>query len=58
MHYAVIIILEKNFPVKGYPQRILVHETRCIFEYIFWTKNYDANKLGQLIDISKDNNFQ
>ena len=37
---------------------VLVHETRCIFEYIFWTKNDEATKLDQLIDISKDNNFQ
>ena len=37
---------------------VLVHETRCIFEYIFWTTNHEATKLGQLIDISKYNNSQ
>ena len=37
---------------------VLVHEARCIFEYIFWTTNYEVTKLGQLIDISKHNNFQ
>ena len=31
---------------------------KCIFEYIFWTTTHDVIKLGQLIDISKDNNFQ
>ena len=36
---------------------VLVHETRCISEYIFWTTNH-VTKLGQLIDISKYNNFQ
>ena len=35
---------------------VLVHETRCIFEYIFWTTTHEVTKLGQLIDISKDNN--
>ena len=39
-------------------QWVLVHETRCIFEYIFWTTNHEVTKLGQLIDISKYNNFQ
>ena len=37
---------------------VLVHETGCIFEYIFWTTTHEVTKLGQLIDISKDNNFQ
>ena len=37
---------------------VLVHEIRCIFEYIFWTTNYEVTKLGQLIDISNYNNFQ
>ena len=37
---------------------VLAHETRCIFEYTFWTTTHDVTKLGQLIDISKDNNFQ
>ena len=39
-------------------QWVLVHETTCIFEYIFWATNHEATKLGQLIDISKDNSFQ
>ena len=39
-------------------QWVLVHETRCIFEYIFWTTTHEVTKFGQLIDISKDNNFQ
>ena len=38
-------------------QWVLVHETKCIFENIFWTTNHEATKLGQLIDISKDHNF-
>ena len=37
---------------------ILVHETRYIFEYIFWTTTHEITKLGQLIDIRKGNNFQ
>ena len=37
---------------------VLVHEARCIFEYIFWTTNHKVTKLGQWIDISKYNNFQ
>ena len=36
---------------------VLVLETRCIFQYIFWTTNHEVTKLGQLIDISKGNNF-
>ena len=39
-------------------RRVLVHETRCIFEYTFWTTNHEAIIFGQLIDISKDNTFQ
>ena len=35
-----------------------VHETRCIFEYIFWTTTHKVTKLSQLIDINKGNNFQ
>ena len=31
---------------------VLVHEIRCIFEYIFWTTNYEVTKLSQSIDIS------
>ena len=37
---------------------VLVHEIRCIVEYMFWTTNHEVTKLGQLIDISKYNNFQ
>ena len=37
---------------------VLVLETRCIFGYIFWTTTHEATKLGQLIDISKGDNFQ
>ena len=36
----------------------LVHETRHIFEHIFSTTAHGITKLGQLIDISKGNNFQ
>ena len=36
---------------------VLVHETRYIFEFIFWTTTHEITKLGQLIDISKGNNF-
>ena len=35
-----------------------IFETRWIFEYIIWTTNDEVTILGQLIDISKDNNFQ
>ena len=37
---------------------VFVHETRYIFEYIFWITAHETTKLGQLIDISKGNNFQ
>ena len=37
---------------------VLVHETRCIFECIFWTTTHEVTNLRQLIDISKGNNFQ
>ena len=36
---------------------VLVHETRYIFEYIFWITTHEVTKHGQLIDISKNNNF-
>ena len=36
----------------------IIHETRCIFEYIFCTTNHEVTTLGQLIDISKYYNFQ
>ena len=36
---------------------VLVHETRCIFEYIFWTTTHEVTKLGQFIDISKGDDF-
>ena len=35
----------------------LVYETRCIFEYIFWTTTQEVTKLGQLIDKNKGDNF-
>ena len=35
----------------------LIHETRYVFEYIFWTTTHEVTKRGQLIDISKGNNF-
>ena len=37
---------------------VLVHEIGCISKYIFWITNHEVTKLGQLIDISKYNNFQ
>ena len=37
---------------------VLLHETGCIFEYIFWTTTHYITKHIQLIDISKGNNFQ
>ena len=37
---------------------VLVHETECIFEYIFWNTTHKVIKLDQLIGISKDNNLQ
>ena len=39
-------------------QLVLVHETRCIFVDVFWTATHEVTKLGQLVDISKGNNFQ
>ena len=36
---------------------VLVHETECIFKYIFWTTTHWVTKLGQLIDIRKVSNF-
>ena len=36
---------------------ILVHEAGCIFDYILWTTTHQVTKLGQLIDINKENNF-
>ena len=38
--------------------RILVHETGCMYEYIFWTTTHLVTKLGQLIDTSNGNSFQ
>ena len=37
---------------------VLIHETECIFEFIFWTTTHWVTKLGQVIDISKGKNFQ
>ena len=37
---------------------VLVHETRCIFEYIVWTTTHEVTKLGQLKDINKGNNVE
>ena len=37
---------------------VLIHETGCIFEYIFWTTTHKVTKLGKLINISKCDNFQ
>ena len=37
---------------------VLVNETGCIFQHIFWTRTHKVIKLGQLVDINKDNNFQ
>ena len=37
---------------------VLVQETGCNFEYIFWTTTHKATKLGQLTDICKGNNCQ
>ena len=39
-------------------QQVLVHETRHIFGYIFLTTTHEVTKFGQVIDISKGNNFQ
>ena len=36
---------------------VLAHETRCIFDYIFWTTTHQVIKLRQSKDISKGNNF-
>ena len=33
-------------------------ETSCIFEYICWATTHEVTEHGQLIDISKGNNFQ
>ena len=37
---------------------VLVHETGCIFEYMFWTTTHEVTKLSQLTDICEGNNFQ
>ena len=37
---------------------VLVHETLCNFEYIFWTTTHKVAKLDQLIDINEGNNFK
>ena len=54
----VFVFLTIPWFTKSVTSRVLVHETRCVFEYIFWTTTHEVTKLGQLIDISKDNNFQ
>ena len=55
----VFVILTIPWFTKSVTSRwVLVHEIRCIFEYMFWTTNHEDTKLGQLIDISKYNNFQ
>ena len=35
---------------------VLVHETKYIFEYIFWTATHEVTKLDHSIDISNGNN--
>ena len=37
-------------------QWVLVHETRNLFEFIFWTTTHEVTKLGQSIHISSGNN--
>ena len=37
---------------------MLVYETGCIFEYVFWTTTRQVAKLGQLIDINKEKRFR
>ena len=55
----VFVLLTIPWFTKSVTSRyVLVHEIRCIFEYIFRTTNHEATKLGQLIDIIKCNNFQ
>ena len=36
---------------------VSIHETGCIFAYIFWTTTHQVNKLGQLIDINTGKKF-
>ena len=57
-HIQVFIILTIPWFTKSVTSLwVLVHETRCIFEYIFWTTTHLFTKLGQLIDVNKGNNF-
>ena len=44
------------FTISVTSQWVLVHETRYLFEYIFWITTHQVTKLGQLIDISNDIN--
>ena len=46
------------YQICGVMMSISTWDRGCIFEYIFWTKTHYVTKLGQLIDISKDNSFQ
>ena len=53
----VLVFLTIPWFTKSVTSRwVLVHETRYIFEYIFWTTTHEVTKLGQLIDISNGNN--
>ena len=57
-HYVFVFLTIPWFTKSVTSRWVLVHEIRCIFDYIFWTTNHEVTKLGQLIDINKDNNFQ
>ena len=54
----VFVFLPITWFTKSVTSWVLVHETECIFNYIFWTTTHWVTKLGQLIDISKGNSFQ
>ena len=53
----VFVFLTSPWFTKSVTSRwVLVHETRYVFEYIFWTTTHEVTILRQLIDISNVNN--
>ena len=48
-----VILTIPGFTKSVMSRWVLVHEIRCIFEYIFGTTDHEVTKPGQLIDISK-----
>ena len=54
---AFVFLTMPWFTKSVMPWWVLEHETKSIFEYVFWATTYKVTKLGRLIDISKNNNF-